>query len=218
MDSSLIKQAMEYGVDDEIKKPIQLTNVPETETTSGALAHGVSQFLIGFIPASKAIKFIKPISKMGKLGQSTIAGGVTDFKVFAPHEERLSNLVQSFKELQNPVTEYLQADPDDSVAEGRFKNALEGLLIGALAEPFAHSLRALKYARIKWLVSDVKTKAHYKLEIVTLETESGSKGNWNKDLNNPQSNTIYIVDGNKTYHTDHLGRIKKVKRLLSLMH
>ena len=47
---------------------------------------------------------------------------------------------------------------------------------------------------------------------------SGEKGNWNKDLNNPKPNTIYIVDGNKTYHTDHLGRIKKVKRLLSLMH
>lgn len=153
---------------------------------------------------------------MGKLAQSMIAGGVADFAGFAPHEERLSNLVQSFEVLQNPVTEYLQDSPDDSAAEGRLKNVLEGLLLGALTEPFAHSLRALKYARIKWMISDVKTKVHYKLEIVTIETESGSKGNWNKALNNPEPNRIYIVDGNKIYHTDELGRLKQVEAELKL--
>ncbi|PWV60339.1 hypothetical protein C7375_11088, partial [Frischella perrara] len=113
---------MEYGFNVETQNPIQLGEVPEPETISGALTRGVSQFLIGFIPVSRTLKFIKPISKMGELGKGAIAGGVTDFTVFAPHEERLSNLVQSFKELQNPVTEYLQADPDDSAAEGRLKN------------------------------------------------------------------------------------------------
>ncbi|PWV58494.1 hypothetical protein C7375_11927, partial [Frischella perrara] len=113
---------MEYGFNIETQNPIQLGEVPEPETISGALTRGVSQFLIGFIPVSRTLKFIKPISKMGELGKGAIAGGVTDFTVFAPHEERLSNLVQSFKELQNPVTEYLQADPDDSAAEGRLKN------------------------------------------------------------------------------------------------
>ncbi|WP_202965334.1 DNA/RNA non-specific endonuclease [Frischella perrara] len=207
---------MEYGFNVETQNPIQLGEVPEPETISGALTRGVSQFLIGFIPVSRTLKFIKPISKMGELGKGAIAGGVTDFTVFAPHEERLSNLVQSFKELQNPVTEYLQADPDDSAAEGRLKNVLEGLLIGGLAEPFAHSLRALKYSRIKWMISDVRTRVHYKLKIVTIETESGSKGNWNELLNNPEPNTRYIVDGNKIYDTDHLGRVVRVEADLKL--
>ena len=207
---------MEYGFNVETQNPIQLGEVPEPETISGALTRGVSQFLIGFIPVSRTLKFIKPISKMGELGKGAIAGGVTDFTVFAPHEERLSNLVQSFKELQNPVTEYLQADPDDSAAEGRLKNVLEGLLIGGLAEPFAHSLRALKYSRIKWMISDVRTRVHYKLKIVTIETESGSKGNWNELLNNPEPNTRYIVDGNKIYDTDHLGRVVRVEATLKL--
>ena len=207
---------MEYGFNVEKQNPLQLGEVPEPETISGALTRGVSQFLIGFIPVSKMLKFIKPISKMGELGKGAIAGGVTDFTVFAPHEERLSNLVQSFKELQNPVTEYLQADPDDSAAEGRLKNVLEGLLIGGLAEPFAHSLRALKYSRIKWMISDVRARVHHKFKIVTIETESGSKGSWNELLNNPEPNTRYIVDGNKIYDTDHLGRVVRVEADLKL--
>ena len=215
-DTSPTNLIMEYGFNVETQNPIQLGEIPEPETISGALTRGVSQFLIGFIPVSRTLKFIKPISKMGELGKGAIAGGVTDFTVFAPHEERLSNLVQSFKELQNPVTEYLQADPDDSAAEGRLKNVLEGLLIGGLAEPFAHSLRALKYSRIKWMISDVRTRVHYKLKIVTIETESGSKGNWNELLNNPEPNTRYIVDGNKIYDTDHLGRVVRVEATLKL--
>ena len=215
-DTSLTNLIMEYGFNVDTQNPLQLGEVPEPETISGALTRGVSQFLIGFIPVSRTLKFIKPISKMGELGKGAIAGGVTDFTVFAPHEERLSNLVQSFKELQNPVTEYLQADPDDSAAEGRLKNVLEGLLIGGLAEPFAHSLRALKYSRIKWMISDVRTRVHYKLKIVTIETESGSKGNWNELLNNPEPNTRYIVDGNKIYDTDHLGRVVRVEATLKL--
>ena len=215
-DTSPTNLIMEYGFNIETQNPIQLGEVPEPETISGALTRGVSQFLIGFIPVSRTLKFIKPISKMGELGKGAIAGGVTDFTVFAPHEERLSNLVQSFKELQNPVTEYLQADPDDSAAEGRLKNVLEGLLIGGLAEPFAHSLRALKYSRIKWMISDVRTRVHYKLKIVTIETESGSKGSWNELLNNPEPNTRYIVDGNKIYDTDHLGRVVRVEATLKL--
>jgi len=128
--------------------------------------HGVTQFLVGFLPTSRALKFIKPLKKMGTLARGMIAGGIADFAVFAPNEERLSNLIQSFPELQNPITEYLQAHPDDSAAEGRLKNVLEGLLLGALTETFAHSLRALKYARVKRMVTDVKSQVHYKLETV----------------------------------------------------
>ncbi|WP_392552716.1 DNA/RNA non-specific endonuclease [Orbus wheelerorum] len=196
--------------------PIQFGKVPEAETVAGALAHGVSQFLVGFLPTSRALKIIKPLKKMGTLTRGMIAGGVADFAVFAPHEERLSNLIQEFPYLRNDITEYLQAKPDDSAAEGRLKNALEGLLLGALVEPFSHSLRALKYARIKRMVTDVKTKVHYKLEVVTIETQSGGKGNWNKALNNPEPNKIYKVDGNKIFHTDDIGRLKQVEAELKL--
>lgn len=46
--------------------------------------------------------------------------------------------------------------------------------------------------------------------------DSGKKGAWNKALNNPEPNTIYKVDGNKTYHTDELNRTTVVDASLSL--
>ena len=113
---------------------------------------------------------------MGSWGKGMIAGSVTDFVVFNPHEERLSNLIQQFPELANPVTEYLQAKPDDKAAEGRLKNSLEGLLIGSLAEPLTRSLRLLKYARIKITATEVRTKVHYKIDTVTVELD---EVNWN---------------------------------------
>lgn len=47
-----------------------------------------------------------------------------------------------------------------------------------------------------------------------IEVTSGSKGAWSKDLNKPQPNTIYKVDGNKTYQTDSLGRVERVESKL----
>ena len=50
----------------------------------------------------------------------------------------------------------------------------------------------------------------------TIEIKSGSKGDWNKQLNKPEPNTIYQVDGNKTYKTDSQGRVETVEAKLSL--
>lgn len=49
-----------------------------------------------------------------------------------------------------------------------------------------------------------------------VEVNSGGKGSWSKELNNPEPNTLYKVDGNKTYQTDSLGRVEKVESDLSL--
>ena len=46
--------------------------------------------------------------------------------------------------------------------------------------------------------------------------DSGKKGAWNKTLNKPEPNTVYKVDGNKTYHTDELSRTTSVSATLGL--
>ena len=46
--------------------------------------------------------------------------------------------------------------------------------------------------------------------------DPGKKGAWNKTLNKPEPNTVYQVDGNKTYHTDDLSRTTNVNASLSL--
>ncbi|MGG4665614.1 DNA/RNA non-specific endonuclease, partial [Providencia vermicola] len=49
-----------------------------------------------------------------------------------------------------------------------------------------------------------------------VEIKSGSKGDWNKQLNKPEPNTTYKVDGNKTFQTDSLGRTSLAEGSLSL--
>jgi hypothetical protein len=134
----------------------------ESTSTSGKFVEGATQFLTGFIPvggllgkAGQAVSLGAKVAKAGKgvqaaakLGKGAIQGGVADFISFDGQEERLSNLVQQFPELQNPVTEYLAASKDDGEIEGRFKNVIEGLFLEAgmqgIAGAFTGSLKSLK--------------------------------------------------------------------------
>jgi len=109
----------------------------EPRTVTGSLVRGVSQFLTGFGPALKAVK------GTGKAAPY-IAGAIADATVFDPMEARLSNLVQEVPALSNPVTEYLAASPDDTEAEGRFKNAIEGLALGGLADGLMSAVKFIK--------------------------------------------------------------------------
>lgn len=52
--------------------------------------------------------------------------------------------------------------------------------------------------------------------VTTVVVDSGKKGAWNKAMNNPEPNTVYNVDGNKTYQTDELTRTTNVSASLSL--
>jgi hypothetical protein len=117
------------------------------ETFVGGLVNDTTQFLTDFIGAGKFLKGWKAASKTGKVTKAMTKGAIADFAAFDPHEDRLSNLVEQYPALANPVTEYLAADEEDSVLEGRFKNAVEGMGLGALADGLMFSLKALKAAR-----------------------------------------------------------------------
>lgn len=45
--------------------------------------------------------------------------------------------------------------------------------------------------------------------------DSGKKGAWNKSMNKPEPNTVYKVDGNKTFQTDALGRTSSAEGILN---
>jgi hypothetical protein len=104
-----------------------------SESTANALTMSISQMATGLIGAGKlmapikAAKWMAEGGKVAKAGYEIAKASAASAAVLDPHEERLSNLVESFPALQNPVTEYLAAKPDDSAAEGRFKNALESI-------------------------------------------------------------------------------------------
>ena len=119
-----------------------------SKTTAGSLVEGISQFATGFVPIFGAAGKIGALAKAGKITQGVVAGAVTDFAAFKGQEDRLSNLIQQFPELQNPVTEFLAHDANESEVEGRLKNVLEGLIlegaIGGTVALFMKSIRALK--------------------------------------------------------------------------
>ena len=113
----------------------------QPQTVTGGLARGISQFMVGFIPAVKGLKY----AGMGAgLTRSLIAEGVVGATVFDPHGPRLSDLANQYPELQNPITEFMASDPNDSDALGRFKNALETMVVGGLAEGFVNAVRLIK--------------------------------------------------------------------------
>lgn len=154
----LESQGMDKATIDAAKKDVkgpQLPEVSQPKSMVGGLVRGVSQFLAPFGILNKAGKAAglvgKATSTAGKFAEASAIGAATDFMAFGEHEKRLSDLIESNPTLSNPVTRYLKSNPNDGVAEGRFKNALEGLGLGAATEGM---FRAVKWIRDTKVVKD----------------------------------------------------------------
>lgn len=141
----------------------------KSETMVGGFVEGTTQFLTGFIPVagqlgkiSKANKALNAFSKArpvtSQVTKAATAGAVSDFLSFQAQEERLSNLINEFPQLANPVTEYLAADKDDGEIEGRFKNVIEGLFLEAgmvgVGTAFTQTVKAIKKGKKGNLTSE----------------------------------------------------------------
>jgi hypothetical protein len=144
----------------------------KSESTVGGFVEGATQFLTGFIPVGGALgkvgqgvgilqkgakgleaagmlaKASTGVQKAASIGKQVLQGAVTDFIAFDGQDERLSNLIDAYPELKNPVTDYLKANKDDNEVEGRFKNVIEGLFMEggqqALAPLFTKGIKAMK--------------------------------------------------------------------------
>lgn len=137
------------GLIDGKKDATSLPEVGEAKSAVGGITRSVSQFLAPFGVLSKA----KYMQKLGKA--APVASGVlADFVAFEEHEQRLSNVVNDVG-WGNAVTEYLAADENDSWAEGRFKNALEGAGLGLAMDGVFHGVRYIKETRrVKNLIKE----------------------------------------------------------------
>lgn len=135
----------------------------------------ISQFGLGLVGAGKLMQPVKVLQQMkgaGAVGRGAwevARGAVAGFIALDPHEERLSNLIEQYEPLRNPITEYLAADANDSAMEGRFKNALEGIGMDlALVGVLEASLRAIRALRI----GDQETAEAALREVEELQTQA----------------------------------------------
>lgn len=114
-------------------------------TTGGKVARGLGQFIVPFLGATKALKVA---GMAGGAARGMVAGAATDAAAFDPQEKRLSNLIMEMTDndpaLGKVIFEFLSADPTDSNATGRAKNALEGMGIGFAVEGLLKGVRFVR--------------------------------------------------------------------------
>lgn len=132
----------------------ELGNVAKPKTWLGSLTSGLTQFALGFVPALGYAGDIAgglgladeagELTAAGKWAAHTLAAGGADFTDFDGHSQRLSNLIQQFPALQNPITDFLQAKDNDSWATARIKSVLEGFGVGQLTGLLMKGLTAYK--------------------------------------------------------------------------
>ncbi|MBN9042616.1 MAG: hypothetical protein BGP05_13435 [Rhizobiales bacterium 62-47] len=124
------------------------------DSVVNGVAQSIAQFGVGFMGlgklkyVAKGIEYAAEAGKLAHFGAQTARGAVAGSIFMDPHEERLSNLVEQYPALSNPITGYLAAKHDDSAAEGRLKNGLEGIVMDtALAGALALVAKGIKLYR-----------------------------------------------------------------------
>ena len=145
-DKSPTRRALE-GLDRELAQ----------ESIANSFVSGLSQFATGMLGAGKLVGLAKAVPAVGgavgaleasRKGAAVLSSGkaaAVGAVAFDPSGPRLSDLVQKFPALQNPVSEFLASQPGDSAALGRAKNALESIGVdAALAGVFAASVAGFK--------------------------------------------------------------------------
>ncbi len=139
----------------ENKKTERILPELKTETALGDISNTITQGALGLVGAGKFLKVLEWGTKgvkaasgaaaalhklnnattvAGKIGSGAVKGFISDFTVFDENEERLAEVLNEIPVLSNIVTDYLADREDDSKAEARFKNALEGVGLGALLD------------------------------------------------------------------------------------
>ena len=89
----------------------------------------------------------KVVGQVPEMVGAGIGGAIVDFSVWDPHEDRLSNMVQSVPGLANPLTEFLAADEMDSELLGRMKQTLEGFGMGFAVDGILGGFKGLWAAK-----------------------------------------------------------------------
>ncbi|WP_142850676.1 hypothetical protein [Telmatospirillum sp. J64-1] len=155
----------------------------QADTFTGGMIEGISQFAAGWIGFGRVMQAAKATG--GGITQAMARGAATDMTVFDANEARLSDTLLELSEehpaLRNAVTEYLAHSEDETVAEGKFKLALEGLMAGAVVDTALAGVRGLARLR-KAKTPEEKGKIVSEVTDELEQLELGLTGGSGKDL------------------------------------
>jgi F0F1-type ATP synthase delta subunit len=147
-------EGLRYVSPDELKLlneyygKLELPKVEEPTYPGGSFARDLTGFLAPVKQVSTIAAPIQAVTTGQKLAKGAAIGAVAEQFAFSPYEQRISNLIQEYPSLQNPVTEYLQADPNDSEATARFKMAIEGAAIGVPIDAVLRTFGKMKANKV----------------------------------------------------------------------
>lgn len=125
-----LEQKMAAG---ELPYAFDFEELVETDEEAGAGAQVMGTF-------AQFIGAYAGLGKLFRLGKNIFVGGMTqgaaaDFMAFRGDEGRLSDILYELGVPENQIVNFLQTDPNDPDYVGRFKTALEGGVLGTVAEP-----------------------------------------------------------------------------------
>lgn len=135
--------------------------LPEVDlpvTGVGQASDDISQFIVGMVGAGKitntikGVRLMKEASTKGRIAKAAVDSAISSTVAHNPYDERLADIIQRYPSLQNPVTEYLQGQTDDSEFELRAKMALEDVvangaitaILGTLVKATGKGYKAIK--------------------------------------------------------------------------
>jgi len=160
-------------------KNVKLPQVEEPSNLGLSIARDLLGFAVPYAGLSKLqaiTKIPQATTKVGKIAQITTKGGFAEQLAFSPYEQRLSNLIDQYPSLKNPVTDYLKADNEDDEFTARQKMFMEGAILGI---PFELLGIALGRGKVNKFVEPSK------------EADTLTKSVMKAEADNVSPNTIY---------------------------
>jgi len=131
-----------HAIADAIPQPF-----PDARTPAGRLTRQASAIVYGYLRGMRATAPIAgALGTAGRIAQPLVAGAIADAMFTDPGQERLSNMWQQLGLPQNSLTDYLAAQPGDTAADGRLKNAIEGVVQGAALDLVLATARGARAA------------------------------------------------------------------------
>ena len=129
-----------------------LPEVAQPKTTAGQFVRDAGSLLGSIVGAGKLLKVgnvFQGTTKLARTGRFLAPGAIASAIGLEPYEARLSNILDDYPSLQNPITNLLRSDSENSITEERVLSAIESIGLDAatfglfrlIAKPLTYVLR-----------------------------------------------------------------------------